>query len=316
VAETSFPAADGSGVTDAAYERLMGPVIGSGRVGFDPTSSMVTTPLIFADSSGRQVKAYANQSAIVRGFRWESGTTPPVVALDANTSGNPRLDLIVLRLNRSTYQVRLTKITGTPAASPVAPSPIQDTGTTGSWDLPLARARVTSSGTTGQPLIAAADITAVDYWIAPPGLIAPSGRVYSVPDGLMVLQPDSKRLYYGVGGALALVGDPGERFSVASTSAFTNANIVVQRMNGLVWFQAVVSLNITARAPGADTLVCALPIAYRPAGDVSFTAFMTPGQIGQGTIAASDGAVTLLNYPETFPNGGLLSISPMTWPSA
>jgi hypothetical protein len=118
VAETSFPVAGGAGVTDAAYERLMGPIMGAGRYGFSPSNATLTGPLIYADASGRQVKAYANQSAIIRGFRWESGSTPPTIALDANTSGNPRQDLIVLRLTRSTYTVRLAKINGTPASSP------------------------------------------------------------------------------------------------------------------------------------------------------------------------------------------------------
>lgn len=317
MAETSFPMADGGGVTDAAYERLMGPVTGSGRYAFSATQTDVTTPLIFADSSGRQVKAYANQAAIVRGFRWESGTTPVVIPLDANTSGNPRLDLIVLRLSRSNYQVRLTKINGTPAASPNAPAPIQDTGTTGVWDLPVARVRVASSGTTGQPTIAPGDVTPVDWWVTTPALVARAGLNPVTSPGQLVHQHDTSRLYRSVGNSLTLLGERGD-FTKLTASAGWSAgdNIYARRVNGFVYFQAQVVSALTNKASGTDMSICTLPSTFRTDGhDVAGVCWMSPNQIGQVYFDVS-GTVIVRNYPETFPTGGTISVHPMTWPAS
>ncbi len=316
MAETSFPVADGSGVTDAAYERLMGPVSGSGRVAFSPTQSQITTPLIYADGSGRQVKAYANQSAIVRGFRWESGTTPPVIALDANTSGNPRLDLIVARLSRSTYQVRLAKITGTPAATPAAPAPIQDTGSTGSWDLPLARVRVTSSGTTGQPVIQAADVTPVDYWLPQPQVISLSGRGPTLSPGQMLYQPDNGKLWWSVGHIATLLGERSTRTAITPASGWLSPPyLYAWRVNGFVYFQCQLTLNAAAKAAGTDLAVCTLPATFRPDTDITGVGWMDPGQVCSWNVIAATGQVVVRNYNSTFPNGGYLVLHPMTWPA-
>jgi hypothetical protein len=317
VAETSFPVANGEGVTDATYERLMGPVMGSGRVAFNPVLSAMTTPAVYGDSSGRQVKAYANQAAVVRGFRWESGTTPPVVALDANTSGNPRNDLIVLRLDRSNFTVRLAKITGTPAAAPATPSPVQDESTTGFWDLPLARVRVTSSGTTGQPLIAAADVTDQSWWLQAPGVAARSGVVPNSVHGQLLTQTDTGRTYRGVGSAWTLLGEREPMTKLNPASGWNSDYIYGCRVNGMVYFQAQVSTN-TNLASGTDVLVCTLPSIYRPEGVpfVSGVAWMGPNQIARIYINSSTGTVQALNYPQTFPANTVLSIHPMTWPAS
>lgn len=318
MAETSFPMADGTGVTDAAYERLMGPVTGSGRIAFSPTSSALTTPAVFADSTGRQVKVYANQAAIVRGFRWESGTTPLVVALDANTSGNPRMDLIVLRLDRSTYQVRLAKINGTPAANPAPPSPIQDEGATGFWDLPLASVRVVSSGTTGQPTIAAGDVTDRGWWVQTRGIMARYGVGPTPAHGQFLTHTDTTRLYYALGSSWTLLGEREPMTKLSPAGGWANDYIYARRVNGWVWFSAQVSLNVSDKAGGTDLLICTLPTIYRPDGVpfVAGTAWMGPNQLARIYIDASTGTVQALNYPSTFPQGTVLSIHPMTWPAS
>lgn len=318
MAETSFPLANGEGVTDAAYERLMGPVTGSGRYAFSPTQTDMTNPLIYADSTGRQVKAYANQAAIVRGFRWESGTTPVVVPLDANTSGNPRLDLIVLRLNRSNFTVRLAKINGTPAATPSAPSPIQDAGSTGSWDLPLARVRVTSSGTTGQPVIAAADVTAVDWWLSPPAIVARSTAQPNPLPGQLLHQSDTGRTYRGVGSAWTPTGEYGAWTPITPASGWTNTAIFCRRINGLVFFQAEAVLNSNNKTANTDLVLCTLPTTFRPSENYSFAliGWMSPGQVCRAVVNGHTGVVTILDYAATFPNGGGLNLHPATWPAA
>lgn len=317
MAETSFPTEDGGGVTDAAYEQLMGPVTSSGRVAFSPASSQLTTPLIYADSTGRQVKAYANQAALVRGFRWESGSTPVVIALDANTSGNPRRDLIVLRLNRADYTVRLAKITGTPAATPSPPAPIQDAGTTGVWDLPVADVRVVSSGTTGQPIIAPADVADRAWWIQPPGAMARNGVGPNPTHGQFLHHTDTTRMYRGHGTSWVLAGEREPMTTLTPASGWATADIYGRRVNGWVYFQAQVSSNNNLAA-GTDLLICTLPSIFRPDG-VSYIAgvgWMGPNQICRVYINASTGTVQALNYPQTFPAGTVLSVHPMVWPAS
>lgn len=315
MAETSFPVAGGAGVTDAAYERLMGPITGSGRYGFGVTASQFSTPLIFADNSGRQVKAYANQSAIVRGFRWESGTTPPVLALDANTSGNPRLDLIVLRLDRSNFTVRLGKTKGTPAAVPAAPAAIQDAGTSGVYELPVATVRVTSSGTTGQPSILAGDVTPLDWWLAPPPVTTASTRMPPASHGQVVHQYDTGRVMRAVGNTYVAQSEIGAWTKLSVGSGWSTDAIYAQRVNGMTYLQAFAALTGTTRDANQDTNLLTLPAAFRPAYDTRFTSWMTPGQPGLCTVSASTGAVTIASFPQAFPTGGQIAAS-VVWPSA
>jgi hypothetical protein len=313
VAETSFPVAGGAGVTDAAYERLMGPITGVGRYNFGPTPGQLNTPLIFADNTGRQVKAYANQSAIIRGFRWESGTTPPVVALDANTSGNPRLDLIVLRLDRSNFTVRLGKTNGTPASVPAAPAAIQDAGSTGVWEMPVATVRVTSSGTTGQPFIQAADVTPVDWWLAPHPISTKQGQSPTAVHGQLMHHYDTGRSYRGVGTNWVLFGEAGTWTKIGASGGWNSDNIFAQRTNGLVYFQASV-VSGAERAAGTDVNICVLPSGFAPQHDLNAICWMSPNQIGLISVAASSGLVTVTSYGATFPSGGRLVIPPLTWP--
>jgi hypothetical protein len=314
VAETSFPVAGGAGVTDAAYERLMGPITGSGRYNFSPTSGQISTPLIFADNSGRQIKANANQSAIVRGFRWESGTTPPVLSLDANTSGNPRLDLIVLRLDRSNFTVRLGKTNGTPATVPAAPAAIQDAGSTGVWELPVARVRVASSGTTGQPFIQTTDVTATDWWLGPPSVVAKTGQSPPATHGMVMHQYDTGRMWRAVGSSWVLAGEIGAWTELTSAGGWTATNLFAQRINGLVYFQCYITLNVAARPAMTELTVCTLPAAFRPLHDVALTAWMTPNQACLGYVEAATGIVSARGYGQTFPTGGKLIIQAATWP--
>lgn len=316
MAETSFPMADGSGVTDATYERLMGPVTGNGRYNFTPTTSNYNIPLVYADGSGRQVKALANQSAIVRGFRWESGSTVPVIALDANTSGNPRLDLIVLRLDRSTFLVRLAKITGTPATTPAAPAPIQDVGSTGVFDVPLAQVRVTSSGTSGQPVIQAADVTPREYWRTPPGVVVKSPATPPVVHGQLIHHLDTGRLYRGVGTTMALLGEKGTWTPVATAGGWSNNNVYLRRINGWVYFQCSVTSSASAKAAATDLFVCTLPATFRPDGhDIAMVGWMSPNQVAKIYLNHLTGNVTVWEYPSQFPAGGGLVIHPASWPS-
>ncbi|MER7167024.1 hypothetical protein ABT336_13280 [Micromonospora sp. NPDC000207] len=134
-------------VIEALYERLVAPQAPDGLIGA-PTDQ----PLVYADGVGtRAVRIRAGRFALVRGFQFDSGDADITITLPANTSGASRVDLIVLRLDRSTWRVQETFIQGT--AGQGAPSPVASPLF---WDLPVAAVTVahnagTLSPTTVQP---------------------------------------------------------------------------------------------------------------------------------------------------------------------
>jgi hypothetical protein len=143
VAESSWPSPSNSRlVGDDQYEKV--------ALSYGPTGGVVggfTSPqLVYGDSTGMQVKVAADRYALVRGHEWWSGSTIFTAAIGANASGSTRIDLVVLRLSRTTWDVNLTVIAGTPGSG--APSPVQNVGTTGSFDLPLALVTVASGAST------------------------------------------------------------------------------------------------------------------------------------------------------------------------
>jgi hypothetical protein len=74
-------------------------------------------------------------SALVRGLMYTSDADE-TLAIAANASGNPRIDVIVLRADFTAQTVRRAVRQGTPAASPVAPALTQTDGVL--WEIPLA----------------------------------------------------------------------------------------------------------------------------------------------------------------------------------
>lgn len=144
MAESSWPSPDTSRVVnDFQYERLAlssGPVAGL-------YGSPADTALIYGDSTGMQIKVRADRYGLVRGNQWWSGGTDFTKTISANASGSTRIDLIVLRLSRTTWNTTVAVVNGTPGAG-VAPSPTQNTGSTGVWELPLAAVTVANAAAT------------------------------------------------------------------------------------------------------------------------------------------------------------------------
>lgn len=84
--------------------------------------------------------------AWVRGAGYERSSAPWDGSTSVNSTGNPRIDRIVLRRSLSAKTVVPTVIQGTPASSPSAPALTQVED--GVWDLPLYRFTVpANSGT-------------------------------------------------------------------------------------------------------------------------------------------------------------------------
>jgi hypothetical protein len=98
--------------------------------GIDPASPAVSL------GSGLTFNVPAAFGGWVHGFYYSNTSTLAKTAAN-NVNSNPRLDQLVLRLNRSTFAVTAQIKTGTPASSPVLPALTQDNTT---WEIPVAYA--------------------------------------------------------------------------------------------------------------------------------------------------------------------------------
>lgn len=136
MAQQSWPSPEHNAraVTDVEYERLAARFSDDGVYG-TPADTRVVTPGV-----GLSVVVRADVAASVRGHGWYSGTDPVTVPLPPNETTQPRVDWIVLRLDRSDWTVRAVPVIGTPGSG--APALTQQTGDTGVYEIPLARVSV------------------------------------------------------------------------------------------------------------------------------------------------------------------------------
>ncbi len=86
--------------------------------------------------------------AFVGGHVYESDAVETLV-IAGNSSGNPRIDRVVLRVSYAAQEVRLAVLQGTAAANPVPPSLTRVYATT--WEMSLARVWVPDSVATIEP---------------------------------------------------------------------------------------------------------------------------------------------------------------------
>lgn len=114
-------------------------------------------------ANGANTVAVNTGGALVDGRPYVNGASVDVDVPSASGAGNTRIDRIVLRADWSAQTVRITRIAGTDAATPSAPSITQTSGTT--YDIQLCRVLVDTSGTvtvTDERVYAAAGTTALD----------------------------------------------------------------------------------------------------------------------------------------------------------
>lgn len=203
-----------------------------------------TTP-VYADSTGRQVKVRAGVYGRIRGTRFNNATET-IVALTTNTSGSPRIDLLVARLNRpGGYVVGYAVIPGAPGANPIAPQPVlnETIDGSGTYDIPLAEIKVAHNYTS----VAATDVSNRAWWVSPSGFHgfdaakppAKGGALFRANDsGITYIGTSSgswQRLHYNTGWK-ALTAPTGYTFGAmhfarAGDSVHMNARVIVTRSN-------------------------------------------------------------------------------------
>lgn len=159
MAESSWPSvAGGRVVDDVQYEQMAVGYAADGVIGATTDSTVV-----YADSSGMQVKIRPNKTGLVRGRTWFSGATEFTKAIAANVSGSTRIDRVVLRLDRATWAVTVQVKQGTPGSGAPALTQVATGSSSGTYEVPLATVTITS----GASSITAVMVTPEQRYIGP-----------------------------------------------------------------------------------------------------------------------------------------------------
>ena len=94
----------------------------------------------YADSTGMQVKVKSGV-AWIEGHYFETDQEY-IIPISSSDPINPRIDYLVVRLDRTANTIDFAVLTGTPEASPVAPTLTQDVTT---YEMPLAKITVATA---------------------------------------------------------------------------------------------------------------------------------------------------------------------------
>ncbi len=325
-------------IDDAQYEKLsiiLGPTAG---IYGDFTSPQ----LIYGDSSGMQIKVAADRYALVRGHTWWSGGSIFTKAIASNSSGSTRVDLVVLRLSRTTWDVTVEIVQGTPGAGP--PSSTKNLGTTGVYEMVLATVSVANGAAT----ISAANVTYLATHIDYFGQVRvpTTGALSYVPQALAGLDVtvadanNSRYLYDGSSFVLKpFLGNLGVRqtFTPTLTASTTNPTMGTGSLRvgwytylpgPMVNYNFEVLFGSSGAAAGSGTYAISLPVPVASLGSGivavgicqladSSAGLFQPSScfvVSSGTTLGVVGAHPVINNdPWTWANGDYISGS-ITYP--
>lgn len=289
-------------VSDIELEQLYMPFTANGVIG-----SPADTSVAYGDGvSGLVVKIRSGKHASVRGFHWSSGATDVSKTIGANSSGSTRIDLLVLRLDRSTWDVRAAVVAGNPGSG--APAATQNTGTSGVWELPVAQVTVVN----GASNITAGNVKPVNWYCGPQSVVCTSSTRPDPTAGLTIYETDTGRQYIGNGSSFVnSIVDSGW-VNVPAISTWTS-NCVVRNVNGIAYLDGYFSRTGGSIGPNATYQIGAVPAAYQP----NRTLRVAMGRSGGGTALGyldSGGALVVAEYNFTIGAGTPLYIAGLSYP--
>lgn len=231
------------------------------------------------DSSGMNIKVKTGQ-ALVRGHFYDNSAQETVTIATANVS-NPRIDVVVLRLNPTANTITLTVITGTAAASPTAPSITQTDS--GLYDLRIASVYVPAAATTISP----SNVTDLRTFFTPNSSGLDGSRITgaitnaTMNASLQVVTLQSKTANYSTAATdansvIRLTGSTGRTFTITNTLTAGQRIDFVQDGSGQITFAAGsgVTLNSadgnlkTSKQYAGATVLCAGSGVYYLIGDL------------------------------------------------
>ena len=222
---------------------------------------------VFADSSGMQVKAKSGQ-AMVRGHYY-SNTAQESLTIAASDLTNDRIDVVVLELDPSANTIVLKVLTGTPAASPTAPTLTQTDA--GIYQIKLAEVLVEATVTT----IAADKVTDFRSFMATAADLAAdvATNTANIANPLASFVTDATT-------ARTLTSS-----DMGKTHLFTSGSATVVTVDASTDFTVGARVDIIADGAGALTVA---------ASGATIAAAETSTTTGSFTIGAQYSAATLL----------------------
>lgn len=304
------PGYNGGSVTTAEHEVLVQSSMPDGVRG-DPANT--ATP-IYADGTGtRVVKLRADLTAFIRGSVYQSDNGVILPSLAANTSGQPRIDLIVLRLDRSDYSVNPVAITGTPAANPVAPSPVRNTGSAGFYDVPLAEVQVANNAV----FLASTTVTNKAWFVGDDGQIRCEYAARPPHDRGRVIWEHPTGVAFMSNGSQWLRAVDNESGLVTPVSGINFPYRFLHRRNGMV------TMGLTIHRPngtfGSGTWTRIGEVVgddFTPIIDMQLTGVVpSTGQVFTGIVEVG-GSVLVNPGAQSITPDRYLTVSTLTWPVA
>jgi hypothetical protein len=195
----------------------------------------------FADSSGMNIKVKTGQS-LVRGHFYDNTAQETLTIANADLT-NPRIDLVVLRLDPTANSIVLTVLPGTPDVSPAAPAPTQTDGAV--YDQIIAEVLVPAAAAT----IAPGDVTDLRTILVPwtgsvPGsIITGEITVATINASKQIVTTQSKSAAYSTiatdaNTTIRLTGATGRTFTIDNNLSAGQRIDFIQDGTGQITFAA------------------------------------------------------------------------------
>lgn len=283
---SSWPGPGPATVSEHQHEQLWEASYATGLHGPHGQSSFV-----FGDNSGLQVKLRPSRTARVRGQVFATDGSGVTLPISSNGSGATRIDLVVLRLDRSTWEVDPAVVEGTPGAG--TPSIQLGEGDSGAYDLLVGEITIPN----GASSITSGMVNSRDAVLGAPLIVGSDSDVPSqnLQQPFLRYRPDQDAvIFHRTGGGASETGielyrDSGEVILADSTSRWeaTSPTSYVRKIGHMVELRYAahrrlvndLSPNTESNLPGV------IPTSMRhPTRDHSYIVRTTGGDAGRVTI--------------------------------
>lgn len=310
--EYSWPSTNynGDALTDDEYERLAADgYLRNGVVGTPADAAIV-----FADSSGRNVKFRANVPAFVQGQRWHSDATV-TATLDANTSGSTRIDLATLRLDRTTWTVSHNIVKGIPGSG--QPAPVQNAYGSGFYDFPCGAITVADHATT----IAGSAVRPLAWYIGDHAYLCTSSTRPPNKFGRRIEEYDTGRSYVSTATTWVLTRDNTEWVNAGNISGSGwSQSMQVKRMNGVVYtnFNGFTRTGGTIGSTGKtdpNSNICTVPAGFRPGNDKAWNGYHSGAYTVLGKVLSTGVVVLDAYFSQSVSKDDVISPTDISWPA-
>lgn len=202
-----YDSGPGSNVTETGWRGFMRRV---GWTGIIPNVLNQFHP--FGDSTGMQAKVDTGEVWIEG--QWGQSTSIKIVPIASNTSGSPRIDLIVLRNDFINKNIVVDVVQGIPGGTPAAPTPTQNTA---KWEIAVAQVAVGA----GVSTITAGNVTDFRTWsVSRPPI------EYSATNLLALGSTHSGNAGATSSMMSCVVPDPGVPYQISASASYGGSNPV------------------------------------------------------------------------------------------